>query len=426
MTGTYRLLGVLLLAFVVAPALAEVDVNSPAYQSATAHDPNFADRTIWPASVEQTDFIKQEWPKARVLVFAKAGETIRGLDLNDAANWFEDGEPATSGPDEKTDVVFPTADKAYRINGNDEGFTCRHITVGSGVSISVRGGNVHGNMWIKKGATFAQGRPQGDANTFMRSDTVKPNRIANKILHNRARTSSIEWIGKWDLGDELDLFSGTFIVGPDATFNPGDRSVQRVFSDATLILMSGSTFQKRGSQYHSSDMEIEGVFLIGTPERPITKDVTLGLSRKHKGDARLSKPSDRGLVLYQKGKMHINSADPAKARLIIRENSLPAASHKLSPEEEKEMPKGIDMLLLGEMKFDGIEFHDVMKGGILLANPQTAATWEHVTYASDNLAAAAELVGKYTGSMDGKINPGGGIAGGTLLNQKKPASEDDK
>jgi hypothetical protein len=377
---------------------------------AFAHDPKFSDRAVWPEWVEKTDFIKQDWPKARLLTWAKT-EIVRNPDLNDPANWLEDGKPAKTAPDENTDVVFPAGPKSYSINGEGS-CTMRHVTVEPGVRIGLKTFVIHGNVWVKKGAIFSQVSLRGTRNTFMRSDAAEANQAANKINFNRDPGTSVEWIGTWKLGDELDLFSGDFIVSPGSTFLPGDRSSQRIYPKARLILLSGSTFQKRGTQYCMHDLQITGELLAGTPQRPLTADCTIGLSAKIKGagDARLSKAGDRGLVLYKEGKITVNSTDPAKARLVLKLNPLPASSMNLTDEQKPLLPKGIDMILLGEANLQGVEFNDVLKGGILMPDVATAAKWKNVTLGTGNGGTLQELLAPYKGAADIKMD-NAGIAG---------------
>jgi hypothetical protein len=392
---------------------------------ASAHDPRYGDRAVWPAWVEKTDFARETWPKARLLVYAHAGADRRGVDLTDPSNWIEDGKPAAQPPDQNTDIVFPSAAKRYGVNG-EKGCTARHMTVEAGVSAFMDAVLAHGNVWIEDGGSFQAVQPRGARNTFMRNDTPKPNQAANKIAFNKPSDRSTEWIGIWRLGDELDLFSGRFVVAPDSTFLAGDRSTQHIYPNGTLVLHSGSTFQKRGNQYWGHEMEVVGQVLAGTPERPLTKDCTLALSFKAKGRFRLSKPDDRGLVLYREGRLAVHSADPAAARLVFRRNPLPAQSHtfpggKESPEVAA-MPHGIDLLLLGNVELDGVEFNDILTGGILMPDPAQRKAWRNVFFSEGNFAEGDALFAKYTGPMDRKMEDTG-IAADLIRKGIEPGQE---
>jgi hypothetical protein len=374
----------------------------------TAHDPQFDQKGLWPEWLDKTDFVKEEWPKARVLVWANPGVTVRGVDLANPANWLEDGKPATSAPDAETDVIFPSGDKPYRLAGEGQSMTCRHLTIEPGMTSFIKTVTITGNMWVKKGGGFFEVWPKGAKSTFMRNDNDKPVHIANKIAFNRPPDKSIEWLGDWRLGDELDLFSGRFIVSPGSTFLPGDRSTQHIYPKAQLILLSGSSFMKRGAQYGFHDMEIEGKLLAGTPERPLEDDVTLAISFKPKGVGKPhnSSAKDRGLILYQEGVIAVHSAKPTEHKLIIKRNTLPTQSFAFKngePPEVAKMDHGIDLILLGTTDFNGVEFHDVLKGGIHMPDPSAQKQWKNVSFGK-NFAEAEELFTQYTGSLDIKMS----------------------
>jgi len=384
--------------------------DSPNYAKAYAHAPYYADRTIWPAWVEKTDFVNQKWPKARVLFWAHAGAGGRQrLDLADPENWrLADGTPAKTGPDEHTDVVFPAG--RYHVGGK-KGCNCRHMTVEAGVGAFLKTIRVYGNLWIKKGGNWHQIHPKGSQNTFMRNDSPEVISAANKIALNKPPTKSIEWIGDWKLGDELDVFSGRWVVSPGSTFMPGDRSRFHIYPKATLELMSGSRFHKRDNQYWAHDMEVQGTVLAGTPKRPLTKDATLGLCFKAKGNGRGRKEKgaisntqegELGLLLYKEGRIAVHSVDPEKARLVIRWRGFgekrPGKEHEHP--DIAAMPHGIDMLLLGKTDFDGVEFRHVLPGGIRMPDPSVRRRWKHVTFGEGNFAEPDKLFARYTGPMD--------------------------
>jgi hypothetical protein len=413
-TATIKRLTVILLVIAAAALSAGAQTSqptsqawakSPNYAKASAHNPMYEDRTLWPEWVSKTAFVKEQWPKARVLVYAHAGVNKRGnFDLSDPANWLEDGKPATEGPDANTDIVFPAASKRYNV-ADGKGCDCRHMTVEPGVSAFLKSISVHGNMWIKDGASWHAINVRGQRDTFMRNDAPAPNMAANKIAFNKPPAKSTEWVGTWNLGDELDLFSGVFIVAPDSTFMPGDRSTQHIYPNGTLVLNSGSSFYKRANQYWGDDLAVRGKILAGTPDRPLTRDCTIGLSFKAKGKggiSQASKSSDMGMIIYKDGSIAVNSADPAKARLVFKWHHLPPSSDKRAagePDVVKSMDHGIDMILLGQVQFNGVEFNDVLKGGISMPDPDARKQWKNVTFGK-NFADESGLFVKYTGNMN--------------------------
>lgn len=404
--------------------------DSAAYAKATAHNPHYEDRTLWPTWVEKTDFYKQDWPKARVLVWAHTDKSTRGLDLTEAKHWRrENGEPAKRGPDEHTDIIFPRSPNGqrYQVSGHRTGCHARHMTVERDCRGWLKNVHVHGNVWLKKGGSWHGLLPHGPENTFMRNDSAKVDMAANKIAVNKPPQRSIEWIGKWNLGDELDLFSGRFIVAPDSTFMPGDRSRFHVYPKATLVLTSGSAFYKRGNQYWAHDMEVKGTVLAGTPDRPLTRDCTIALSFKAKDaiDHPKFKRSDLGLLLYRQGRIAVHSAAPKSARLVFRCNDRPVSSGgDLVPQRVRKMPHGIDMLLLGEADFDGVVFKDVLAGGIKMPDPAARKDWKHVTFAEGNFGPEEKLFARYEGPTDIEMRDTG-IAKRLAKQAKQSEAADD-
>ena len=366
---------------------------------ATAHEPQFGSRELWPEWVVKTDFYKETWPKARILMwFETDWRKSRNLDPQDPKSWLENGKTATEPPDKNTDIVFPTSATRYYVAGR-EPFYARHVTLEPGAHVRFRDADVHGSLWVKKGGSFS--RAKGifggtEKNTFCRSDNDEIQFIPNMIIHNKLKGKSTEWIGKWKTGDEVNLFSGRLIVAPDSTFLPTDRRIQRVGRDAELVLLSGSTFHLRGNHYIDVDLLIQGKLLAGTPERPLTKDCTLGLSFKARGrgNVRRSDPADTGLILCPQGEIAVHSASPKTARLVFRWHRRKAESKSFSdgePPAVAAMPHGINMLLAGTARFNGVEFNDVLKGGIRMPDLPLRTRWRNVFFGAKNFSQPDEL-----------------------------------
>ncbi len=81
------------------------------------------------------------------------------------------------------------------------------------------------------------------------------------------------------------------------------------------------------------------------------------------------------------------------------------------------MPRGIDFLLLGRCDFDGVEFHDVLKGGIEMPDPGAWRTWKNVVFGPGNFGKPDELFRKYDGPLDLKMKETG-IAAEMLRNRR--------
>ncbi len=373
----------------------------------SAHDPQFDNAAVWGDWVDRTDFVKQDWPKARLLIWAHVGQNTRGLDFNDPAQWkTADGKPAATGPDHNTDLLFP-AGKYNAIGKKNVPIDCRHLTIGKGVRVALRSIHAHGNVWLKNGvSSISQVKPRGPAYVFWRNDDDQVIRIANKIVLNKPVGRSIEFIGRWQTGDELNLFSGTMIVSRDSTFMPGDRSIQRIYPDATLVLLSGSMFHKRGNQYHMDDIMVQGALLAGTPGRPLTDHARLGLSFKSRGlgyeSPSRGSANDRGLVITPKGKLAAHSADPKQAKLVFFWHRQPVQSFKPFRDLDQidALPRGVDMLLLGDIDLNGVEFNDILKGGVILRDRSMRHEIRNVTTGKVKFGSLDELFSVYEGGHD--------------------------
>jgi len=360
----------------------------------TAHDPQYDNREIWPAWVEKTDFVKQEWPAARVLVWANPGESNRNADPADARNWLEGGpegatfpnnrKRASEGPDENTDVVFPASGAKYSVSGRSP-IHLRHVTVGEGVRVRFKDADIHGNLWIKRGGWY--GRAKGfygaaDRDTFCRNDNDEPQSIANMLVCNKRPGNGTEWMGTWYTGDEVNVFSGKMIVAPGSTFLPTDRRSMSVRENGMLVLLSGSTLHLRGNQSGKTDLMVRGRLLAGTPQRPLTRDCVLGLSSK-------SDRADMGLIVAPDAEFAVHSADARTARLVFRWHRKPAISKN---NRGGKGSGGISMLLAGKTRFDAVEFNDVLKGGIRLTDRSAREAWKSVTFGEKNFGLPSELV----------------------------------
>ena len=356
--------------------------------AATAHEPQFDNREMWPAWVAKAEFSKERWDISRVLVWKETdGAKSRGLDPLDPANWLDNGRAATEPPDNTTDVVFPGSRDRYFVAGRQP-FNVRHLTIEHGAQVRFQEADIYGNVWIKRGGSYFRakgifGGPMKD--TFVRSDNEDVQFVPNMLVHNKPAGKSTEWLGKWKVGDEVNLYSGRLIVGPDSLFMPTDRRVNRIGHEAELVLMSGSAFHLRGNNYTDTDIRIQGRLLAGTPERPLTEDCIVGLSFKTRGGADLGKAdaTDVGLFLCPDGEMAVHSAEPEKARLVFKWHRRPPETKKFKdgePEAIAALPHGISMFLAGGTAFDGVVFEDVLKGGIGMVDPRAHSQWKNVLF----------------------------------------------
>jgi hypothetical protein len=386
-------------------------------QEFTAHEPNYSGKTAWPNLTGHEYFVREQWPKARLLVWAQPGQNGGGalggtggsgrgakknppgsLDPAEPANWLEGGKPASAAPDGNTDVLVPAADKEYTVNLE----AARHITVGAKASVVAP--KVTGNLWIKAGGRFySTGRSikiVGDKHTFIRNDNRAPGEdvpdgvptkkafwalsIGYDILVQKKKEASVEFLGVVWAGDELVAWEGMTIVGVDSILRPGRPSTQVIGPEAALILTSGSYFGKEGCGGGPVDIHVQGRVLAGTPERPLTKDATLGIScpwtyTDHRGD---HAHGVYGLLIEPKAELSVHSTDPSKARLILKwnEGGSPAA-----------LKEKVNLTLLGKLNLNGVLFDQVAKGGIKLPDPAARSAWKNVYFGEQNEGKPEEL-----------------------------------
>jgi len=399
------------------------------HAAATADSPNFADKSDWPTDVQKTAYFKEAWPAAPLMVWARTEKTGQDTDPKDPANWLLDGKPATTAPDENTDVRFPEG-SFVRIKGKAN-LRTRHLTIASGVSIPKSLTlTPFGNVWIQgSGLVEEMGKFTGEKHTFLRNDKadfrMRGAGLANKIMFNKAKDVSVEVIGTILSFDELSVISGDLVVGPEAEIAPGNRSIQNIYPDARLILMSGAKFHKRGNQTDSNDLVVAGELLAGTPERPLTKDCFLGLSSKSKGkDSENGRPvggpNDYGMVVRPDGTVRVTSSDPKTARLVITWNGLSSAKFEGAGEPATQ-PLTVDLVLQGKISLEGVMFDHILKGGIHVTDPAAAKSWK-ATFGDHNEGKPEELLSK----IDEPINPKLEVSMASVPKPYSEQEEDDK
>lgn len=416
-TTTFSLLSTVLSGLLLGQPVVADDVATPqpAVATACAHDPFYADRTLWPEDVAKSDHFKQKWPKARVLVWANPGEGAK--DGWEAKHWLEDGKPAAQAVDGNTDIVFPewpgnpysvsiTTGRKYQPAG------FRNMTVGKGVTI-IGHFSAAGNVWIKAGAGVQyMDSMVGGNNTFVRNDNKSDLRLVDHFFINKVPGSSVEMIGTFSSDDNWRVNSGTLIVAAGSTINAGNRSDPTVTEKGTLVLLSGSTFTRRSNCDWGDDLVLYGRLLAGLPDRPLTSDAFLSLGWKSKGvffdrketGGRLPGPGDFGMEVAKEAKIVVTSSDISKARLVIncskRDNDwgqieIISRNHPLHGEpmiaKLKELPRVTDMLIKGSVTWEGIYLNDVKAGGLNVTEIPDLAGKDAPTFGPDNKATASEL-----------------------------------
>jgi len=132
--------------------------------------------------------------------------------------------------------------------------------------------------------------------------------------------------------------------------------------------------------------------MIGTPERPITRDMlfpVVGVEeqyiiRKPAGGIRTPGVS---FLVSEKGQLVMHTVDPTKARLVFKMHD----SEKAKAAGKKYgNPKGTVLAFFGKAKLNGVVFDNVLEGGIMVS-PEQRATWKNVSYGKNNLAGPEKL-----------------------------------
>ena len=224
----------------------------------TADNPQFSNKQVWPALAGDEYFLKEKWPKARLLVWAYPGESERRQGPKfltvDPACWIDaaTGKPADAIPDMDTDVILPDSEKPYTADtGPTNVLTCRHLTIGrNAVLRSWVGGNfsVFGSILVRPTGKLQPSilKLLGNRDTFIRMDwpadgvlkkahderRVTPydpkagvreqpwwsNLITVYMTHEKEPGKSTEVVGYASAADEVGIKSGAFIVGRGSRF----------------------------------------------------------------------------------------------------------------------------------------------------------------------------------------------------------------
>ncbi len=359
--------------------------------NATAHNPCFNKKGLWPEDVRKTAYCKQQWKPARLLVWTRKGKYSG--PVNDLSNWREyppsadasgpkGGRPAESAPDANTDVLFPGSQEGGEITVTGV-LKARHLTIGRNVKLTFEvnpGLHVTGNLWVQARGVLDVRSPHfvGDGHVFARNESGNK-RIMHKMPQfSKTADASVELLGGWGNRDGLKVNSGVMIIGPDSSFHGGNRHSNDIAPKARMVLLSGATFQTWKVRKKHSDLDVYGALEAGTPERPLTKDAFLLLSP---GGERFL--GGRSLEVHPEGSLGVHSADPKRARLVFRIHP--------DVQDDKERLSTLEMALLGTLELNGVEFSNIHRGGIKLADMSVRKEWKNVFYGKDNDGEPDEL-----------------------------------
>jgi hypothetical protein len=370
------------------------------YSKARADTPMYEDKQLWPFLAKNEAYFKQVWPKARLLIWAKPGEDA---PWEDPKSWLENGKPATQIPDKDTDVLMPAAERKYFAKCPEGVVFARHMTMEKGAHLN--GGDGHefhlwGNIWVKVGAAINinQCVPHGSFQTFHRNDhfisrnaTGHPDGgpsggptsgTGHYITVKKEKAGSTEYLGCHHAADKIAFHGGTVIVGPDSCMMSGGWNRPIVLPDATYVLMSGAyTGQRLFNAGHFADdsLKVDGVLMVGTPERPLERDAFISLNYKNNA----TYPNARGMVVSQSGSISSYSKDPKKARLVFRWSGVDEEVDTKGLYSGADVPRRINVSILGKSQLDSVVFMDLERGGIQLADPGAKTSWKNITFGTN-------------------------------------------
>jgi hypothetical protein len=314
----------------------------------------------------------------------------------------------------------------------------RHVTIEKGCELNVDGSEIHGNLWVKDGAKVnldMGGSVAGKHHTFMRCDipvgwrpgaAVRPWEATDEdlpyatiITHyfwfNKHQDASAEAVGNWGCWDKFGVNSGTLIIGPDSYVGCGTRGESHIRKGAAVQLQSGAAYSRLKSCNVGIDIYCEGRIRAGSPERPISRDCTLGLGWKARVDGLPEGESGGiGLVLRPEGDLRVYTREPAKARLRIQWMGTSQWSvgppfiwrHKpLKPTDRgydmdrrwreafarKLIQPYIELSLQRDLDLSNVAFDDVRRHGIRLVELDNRKRWNNVSFGERNEARPDDL-----------------------------------
>jgi len=368
---------------------------------------------------------KQKWPKAPLMVWRRPGQSGSRFV---AANWVDQtGRPYFQPPirvDTRTsvglpavDILLPASDEFYQVVGDRPQWRIRHLTIENGVQFFLTY-NVGGNMWMKDGSgirapwfgKYSNSEP--GLHRFLRFDgmrlrnpkrgetgpqRVNPEdwRLSQWGCYHTAPGGSLEIVGKNHVNDQFRVTGqGKLIVSEGGYLSPGLRACFAIQPEATVVLLQDAriSVETTAKQQGKASVWVGGTLMIGTPRRPITRDMlfpVVGIEEKYiiRKPAGGIRTPGVSFLLSEGGKLVMHTVDPTKARLVFKMHD----SEKARAAGKKYgNPKGAVLAFFGKTELDGVVFDNVLEGGIMVS-PETRATWKNVSYGKNNLAEPEKL-----------------------------------
>jgi len=391
-------------------------------------------------------YAKQDWPCLPLMVWRRPGESGSRFV---AANWLdENGRPYFDLPvdnmDEiygdpyghEIDVLLPAADDYYQAVGDRPQWPFRHMTVENNSFFHLTY-NISGNLWMKDGSGMhapwngAYRNPKPNVHRFLRFDGKRIGRPGSipwpmqfevseselnhlkaakdeKITPRSAGMATSRWgrygtgpggtlevIGTNQVGDQFYVNGeGTIIVSEGSYLAPGGRSSFAIAPESTVILLQHARIgmEIATTQAGRASVWVGGTLMIGTPARPITRDMLFPVTGIEE-DKIVRNPAGSGrtpgcsVLVSKGGRLILHSADPTKARLVFKMHDSEKAKRIGKQWGDA---KGIVLAFLGQTSLDGVVFDNVLEDGITVSSEQKAA-WKNVSYGEHNLAEPDKL-----------------------------------
>jgi hypothetical protein len=410
-------------------------LKATGYATATAHNPSFGDKALWPMLSGKEAFLKHPATPGRVLVWDIA-----------AKKWSENGKVVDAVPDEKTDIILPDSDTPYSgaLASPEEtsGQLYRNVTVGRNAFF--RGGGdgvgrrIAGNLWLKRGGRmYGNGalRFIGEGQVFIRNDNDKTenrNKADFVFLHQYfgfQKAGSIEVIGHVSVLDEFSVEDGcTLIISPFSRVQPGRSASPIIRKGGTIALLDGAYWGKWCNEFHrATDLTVEGTLQGGLPDRPLTRDAYVGVSFRNWQKINFSKVpggamTDKdgavnermeqkkgikdlrliSLIVRGTGVIRSFSQDPAKASLVIGWTGIENTNVIGDPRPKDGKPTGrfttpefatmfnaiprkITVSVTKGAVLENVCFDDLHPGGILLGEAGMETSWKGIRWGAHNM-----------------------------------------
>lgn len=369
-------------------------------------------------------YAKQEWPKVPLMVWRRPGKPGTRFV---GANWLDEFgrpyfEPPTSIDSQASDlpvadILLPASDVYYQVVGDRPQWRCRHMTVENNAHFFLTY-SICGNVWMKDGSRMQApwfGRYVNDTpnlHRFLRFDGMRIDRprtreevparghftISQWGQYRAATNATIELIGTNMVTDQFSVGGeGTVIISENSHLAPGNRTAFAIMPGATVVLLQDArigceTIATLGGK---ASVWVGGTLVIGTPERPITRDMVFAvtgidekfISRRPAENIRCPGVS---FLVGEKGRLVMYTVDPTTARLVFRMHNGEQARARGTGRGDFGSPKGIVLDFLGEAELNGVVFDNVLKDGLMVSREQRT-TWKNVFYGTNNLAEPKEL-----------------------------------